>query len=249
MQPADYPSPCEPHRPVFRSGMSRSLLLPRLALLALSLFVTAKAASQGEIRGRVVESINAATYTYVQVDTGAAKVWAAAPQFSVKPGDTVVLGDAMPMPNYHSKTLNRTFEVVYFSGRATVNGVAALAGGGTVAPARSLPGLAVDLSNIARAPSGQTVAEVHSGRSALAGKPVIVRGRVVKFNANIMGRNWLHIRDGSGSEGSNNLTVTSAAQAKVGDLVVVTGRLAVDKDFGSGYRYALLVEEAKVTVE
>jgi hypothetical protein len=206
-------------------------------------------AAQVEIRGKVVESINASTYTYVQIDTGSAKVWAAAPQFTVKRGDTVVLGDAMPMPNYHSKTLNRTFEVVYFSGRATVNGVAAVAGPTAEAPARSLPGLAIDLSKIARAPGGQTVAEVHSGRAALAGKSVSIRGRVVKFNANIMGRNWLHIRDGSGGEGSNNLTVTSTGRAKVGDLVLVTGRLAVDKDFGSGYRYALLVEEAQVVVE
>jgi hypothetical protein len=212
-------------------------------------FAAASPGAQAEIRGQVVEAINAATYTYVQIDTGSAKVWAAAPQFTVKQGDTVALGDAMPMPNYHSKTLNRTFEVVYFSGRATVNGAAAVAGQAAVAPARNLPGLAVDLANIARAPGGQTVAEVHSGRAALAGKPVSVRGRVVKFNANIMGRNWLHIRDGSGVEGSNNLTVTSAGQAKVGDLVLVTGRLAVDKDFGSGYRYALLVEEAKVVVE
>ena len=225
------------------------LALSRAILLALPLLAAASPAPQGEIRGKVVESINAASYTYVQIDTGAAKVWAAAPQFTVKAGDTVALGDAMPMPNYHSKTLNRTFEVVYFSGRATVNGAAAVTGATAAAPARSLPGLAVDLSNIARAPGGQTVSEVHSGRAALAGKPVVVRGRVVKFNANIMGRNWLHIRDGSGVEGSNNLTVTSAGQAKVGDLVVVTGRLAVDKDFGSGYRYALLVEEAKLTVE
>lgn len=229
--------------------MPRSHLLARLGLLMVPVLAAASPGAQAEIRGRVVEAINAATYTYVQVDTGAAKVWAAAPQFTVKAGDTVALGDAMPMPNYHSKTLNRTFEVVYFSGRATVNGAAAVAGATTAAPARSLPGLAVDLSNIARAPGGQTVAEVHSGRAALAGKPVVVRGRVVKFNANIMGRNWLHIRDGSGVEGSNNLTVTSVGQAKVGDLVVVTGRLAVDKDFGSGYRYALLVEEAKLTVE
>jgi hypothetical protein len=223
--------------------------LLRAILLALPLLAAASPAPQGEIRGKVVESINAATYTYVHVDTGAAKVWAAAPQFTVKAGDTVALGDAMPMPNYHSKTLNRPFVVVYYSGRATVNGAAAVAGATAAAPTRSLPGLAVDLSNIARAPGGQTVAEVHSGRAALAGKPVVVRGRVVKFNANIMGRNWLHIRDGSGTEGNNNLTVTSAGQAKVGDLVVVTGRLAVDKDFGSGYRYALLVEEAKLTVE
>ncbi|MBM3864303.1 MAG: nucleotide-binding protein [Verrucomicrobia bacterium] len=229
--------------------MLRILLPPRLALFLLPLLAAASPAPPGEIRGKVVESINAASYTYVHVDTGAARVWAAAPQFAVKAGDSVALGDAMPMPNYHSKTLNRTFEVVYFSGRAAVNGVAAVAVEATAAPPRSLPGLAVDLSNLARAAGGQTVAEVHSGRAALAGQLVTVRGRVVKFNYNILGRNWLHIRDGSGTEGNNNLTVTSTGQAKVGDLVVVTGRLAVDKDFGSGYRYALLVEEAKLKVE
>ena len=82
--------------------MSPILALSRAILLTLPLLAAASPTPQGEIRGKVVESINAASYTYVQIDTGAAKVWAAAPQFTVKAGDTVALGDAMPMPNYHS---------------------------------------------------------------------------------------------------------------------------------------------------
>ena len=90
------------------------------------------------------------------------------------------------------------------------------------------------------------MAEVHAGKASLAGKPVKVRGKVVKVSTGIMGKNWLHLRDGTGEAGSNDLTVTTAATAQVGDVVVVTGTVTVDKDFGSGYRYAVLIEDAQV---
>ena len=65
----------------------------------------------------------------------------------------------------------------------------------------------------------------------------------------ILGRNWLHIRDGSGGQGNNDLLVTTTAEVKMGDTVLVTGKVALDKDFGSGYRYAVMIEDAKVVVE
>ena len=109
--------------------------------------------------------------------------------------------------------------------------------------------VAPDLSGIKRADNGQTVAEIVTGKAKFAGKPVAVRARVVKYNTNILGKNWLHIRDGSGGEGTNDLTVTTAGTAKVGDLVLVTGVLATNRDFGSGYQYPLIVEGATVVVE
>jgi hypothetical protein len=210
-----------------------------------------------EIKGTVAETMNAASYTYVLVNAGSGKpVWAAAPQFAVKAGDTVVLGGAMPMVNYQSKTLKRTFDVVYFSGSVAVNGSGAAAGAPTAElpaghPPLKGPGAQapINLSGINRAAGGQTVAEICTGKEKFVGQPIAVRGRVVKFNANILGKNWLHVRDGSGVDGSNDLTITTAAFAKVGDLVLVTGKLAADRDFGSGYRYGLMVEDAKVTVE
>lgn len=244
--------------------MKNSLLAGLMALaLGAGALRGAAPAKPGEINGKVVETMNAASYTYVLVDTGAAKVWAAAPQFAVKTGDTVTVAEAMPMANYQSKTLNRTFDVVYFSGSVSVNGarVAPPAGaadlpaghgampGGHGAMPGAMKGTAVDLSNIKRAPNGQTVAEIHANKAKLAGKPIALRGRVVKYNAQIMGKNWLHVRDGSGTEGTNDLTITTAATAKVGDLVLVTGTLAADRNFGSGYKYALIVEDAKVVVE
>jgi len=94
------------------------------------------------------------------------------------------------------------------------------------------------------------VAEVFAEKDALGGQKVAVRGKVVKVNANIMGRNWLHVRDGSGAEGTNDLTVTTPGFVPdVGDLVLVTGTVALNKDFGMGYSYDLIVEDAEVAIE
>ena len=107
----------------------------------------------------------------------------------------------------------------------------------------------VDLSGIEKAADGVTVAELFASKDELAGQPVTLRGKIVKVNAGIMGTNWLHVRDGSGEEGANNITVTSGQLADVGDVVLVTGVLTVDKDFGMGYRYDAIIEDAEITVE
>jgi len=108
----------------------------------------------------------------------------------------------------------------------------------------------IDLAGIAKADGGKTVAEVYAEKDALAGTAVAVRGKVVKVNAGIMDRNWLHVRDGSGEEGTNDLTVTTAGELPaVGATVLVSGTLAVNKDFGMGYQYPVILEEATVAVE
>jgi hypothetical protein len=117
-------------------------------------------------------------------------------------------------------------------------------------PTPAAPTEAVDLSGIAKADGGLTIAEVFEGKDQLAGQPILVRGKVVKSNPDIMGKNWLHVRDGSGAGGTNDLTVTTAgAVPNVGDTVVVKGVLALNKDFGMGYQYDVIVEDAEVTVE
>ena len=237
-------------------------MLCRLTLLLALAAAPIQAApdAAGAISGKVVETMNAASYTYVLIDTGAKKSWVAAPQFAVKVGDTAAIADAMPMKNYQSKTLNRTFDVVYFTGNISVNGApaapsttapiaapstAALPPGQRTMPAKTAP----DLTGIKRAENGQTVAEVITGKTKFAGRPIAIRARVVKYNAQILGQNWLHIRDGSGAPGTNDLTVTTTATAKVGDLVLVTGKLGTDRDFGSGYKYPLIIEDATVVVQ
>ncbi len=227
-------------------------LLGRLALLLALAVAPARAAAPAAsvaLTGKVTETMNAASYTYVLVDTGAKKSWAAAPQFAVKVGDTVAFADAMPMLNYQSKTLNRTFDVVYFTGNISVNGAPAAPAAPAPATAAKPANAGPDLTGITRAENGQTVTEVITGKAKFAGQPVAIRARVVKSNAQILGKNWLHIRDGSGGPGTNDLTVTTTATAKVGDLVLVTGKLGTDRDFGSGYKYPLIIEDATVVTQ
>ena len=109
----------------------------------------------------------------------------------------------------------------------------------------------VKLTGIAKADGGKTVEEIFNEKDALANQRVTLRGKVVKVNPNIMGTNWLHVRDGSGAEGSNDLTVTtnSAALPDVGETVLVVGTVTLDKDFGMGYQYPVMIDGAEVTVE
>ncbi|MBP6808665.1 MAG: hypothetical protein KAX64_07665 [Chromatiaceae bacterium] len=95
----------------------------------------------------------------------------------------------------------------------------------------------------------KSIADIYKEKAELAGKPVKLQGKVVKVNNNIMNRNFLHLQDGSGDPalGTNDLTITSEETAGMGDTVSVTGTLAVDMDFGSGYKYPLLLEKASIT--
>jgi hypothetical protein len=107
----------------------------------------------------------------------------------------------------------------------------------------------MDFSGIKKAAGGKSVQEIIANKANLNGKEVKLRGKVVKYNPNILGKNWLHVRDGTGSAGSNDLLVTTTDTAKVGDTVLVTGKVATDKDFGANYKYAVMVEDGKVVVE
>lgn len=215
----------------------------------------APAAKSASFTGPVVETMDAGGYTYVRVDKDGDAIWAAAPKCEMAEGTEVFIDMRMPMKNFHSETLDRTFEVVYFTGGFTeadkaqpgnaMGGQMAM-GGQTEHPNPTAGGTDVELAGIEKAEGGLTVAEVWGSSKSLAGQQVTVRGKVVKYNSGIMGRNWIHVRDGSGSDGTNDLTVTSQGMANVGDLVTVKGTIAVDRDFGAGYKYAVIMEDADV---
>ncbi|MBU2676814.1 MAG: nucleotide-binding protein [Gammaproteobacteria bacterium] len=216
---------------------------------------------EGMIRGTVLETMDAASYTYVLLDTAEGQRWVAAKQTPVAVGDVVQTNHGMAMQNFTSRSLNRTFEVIYFSG-ALQNLSATTPPAGH--PATALPtghptttaapvAAGTTVADLAVDPveEGKDIAWVYANKDSLEGQPVSLRGKVVKSNANILGTNWLHIQDGSGSasDGSNNLVVTSAAEAAIGDTVVVAGNIVLERDFGAGYSYPVLLEDASLTVE
>jgi len=205
--------------------------------------------------GKVLEVLNASNYTYLRVDTGKEKLWLAGPTIQVKAGDRVFFPQGMPMPGFQSKALGRTFDLIYFVDSIDREGATPAKGalppghpqtapgaGGTVTPK-------MDFSKITKPAGGKTVAEIFQEKKQLSGKKISVRGKVVKFSEQIMGKNWIHLNDGTVKEGGEDLTITTKAKSKIGDTVLVRGVVVTDKDLGSGYHYAVIIEDAEVAVE
>lgn len=221
------------------------------------------------LTGTILETMDSGGYTYMKLKSADGETWVAVNKAKVTKGQSVTIAAPMPMDGFESKTLNRKFDHIIFGTLASepaAAGAPAMPGmpGGTgEAPAGVPPEVAARHAAAASGPEvaekisvkkaegadARTVAELYAQRAALKGKPVTVRGKVVKFNGGIMGRNWIHLRDGSGSpEGKDNdLTVTTSDSVAKGDVVVVRGTVAVDRDLGAGYTYVVLVEDAKVT--
>src|ERR1035437_2682931 len=211
-------------------------------------------------KGTVVETMNASRYTYVRIDTGTNKIWAAGPAAAVKVGDSVSVEAGLPNKNFNSPTLKRKFDTLYFVGAITPSGSSACPAG--AADASTLPpghpslktagheaSTNAAIEAIQKPDGGKTVAEIWAGKAQLAGKPVVVRAKVVRVIANVMGMNFLHLRDGTGSEGDNDLTVTTKAVVTVGQVITARGLLTTDKDYGSGYKYDVIMEDATVSAK
>ena len=214
----------------------------------------AQPAAGNTFTGTVVETMEAGPYTYVRVEANGREIWAAANRFAVTVGERVVVPLDMPMESFHSDTLDRDFPLIYFAGAIAREGEttapAMPAGHPPISGAGAAHGTA-PVAPVEPVPGGLTIADVWAGKSRLAGSTVTVRGRVVKFNPGIMGTNWMHLQDGSGSaaNGTHDLTVTTPAAVTVGDVVTATGTVAVDQDFGAGYAYPVIIREAAIVAK
>ena len=215
----------------------------------------------GMVRGTVLETMNAGGYTYALIETESDQRWVASQQIPVEVGDVVQVSQGMPMQEFQSKSLNRTFDVVYFvDGMQNLTAAGAPADQPTAGLPPGHPPMPADSGTadatapavaVAAVEEGKDIAWVYANKADLAGQPVSLRGQIVKYNAGILGWNFLHIQDGSGdaADGSNDLIVTTRAEAAVGQTVVVTGSVILDKDFGAGYSYPVLLEDATLAAE
>ena len=202
------------------------------------------------IKGKVLEVLDAGSFVYLRLQTKDGETWAAIAKAPVKKGAEVTIENATTMTNFESKTLNRKFDQIVF-GSIAMSGTGAAAGGDMAAMhagvAKTADGGDVKVAK-ASGPDARTVAEIVSRKADLKDKTVVVRGKVVKFTGGVLGKNWIHLRDGSGSaaDGTNDVLVTTTDEAKIDDVVLVKGVVHLDRDFGSGYSYQVLIEEASV---
>ena len=190
----------------------------------------------------VQEVIQVSSYTYLRVKENDADFWIAIKKTPVEPGETISYANPMEMRDFTSKELQRTFDKIFFIG--------AYRKGGASAPAAASPRTkpAIDKKEISVEPAqgGISIGELFSNKDTYAGKTVIIKGQVVKFSAAIMSRNWVHLQDGTSGDGKHDLTITTQDTAAIGDVVTFEGKIALDKDFGAGYKYEVIMEEAKI---
>lgn len=213
--------------------------------------------ASGTISGKVVETMNSGGYTYVCLEKSGTKTWVAAPEMKVTVGSKMTFLPGQTMYNFTSKTLNRTFDNIAFSpgpaaGGAGGKSAAANVPGGDPSHRGSKANVSGLDKNVkvekASGANAYTVSEVYAKSASLNKKTVSVRGKVVKFSQGIMGKNWAHLQDGSGDQqkGTHNLVATTLDTVAVGDVVTATGTFAKDRDFGAGYLYKAILEDAKV---
>lgn len=195
------------------------------------------------VTGEIVETMDTGNYTYVLIRTGDKTLWAATEQFNAVVGSRVSIPRGMLVKDFESPTLGRKFDELYFADSIEVvdsTDKSPVAGEATSPE---------PVEQISPPEGGLSVAEVYQRRQEIAGSTVTVRGKVVKYTERVMGRNWLHITDGSGTGSQRDLTINTLDTARLGDVVTAKGLVAIDEDLGYGYFYEVVIKDASVTRE
>ncbi len=193
----------------------------------------------------VQEAIQVGGYTYVRVKEGDKEYWMAATTMDAKQGETLFYETAMEMKNFESKELKRTFDSILFVENLSKIPPATAAPGTKATPQK--PSIEKENVTVAPATGGVTISQLFSNVNSYANKFVKIKGKIVKVNNGIMGKNWAHVQDGTSNGSDFDLTVTTNDMVNVGDIVTFTGKIALNKDFGFGYSYKVLLEDAKAT--
>lgn len=212
-------------------------------MLASALCSSALFAAKGDVyTGVVVDILNGGGYTYLEVeDSFKKKYWVALEGVKIDKGTEVRFNEEMRVQNFESKSLNKKFDDIIFGSNLQYRTKTPEAGN-----------LAMITQIVKESPYKQngtlSVQEVIEKRESFKGKSVSIRGRVVKASENILERNFIHIQDGT-ADGNEvgRIVFTSKELPKVGDVVTAKGVVNVDKDFGSGYVYKIIVENASFT--
>jgi hypothetical protein len=202
------------------------------------------------VRTAVVnEVLQATNYTYLNVNQGDESYWMAISKRTIEPGSTISYTSALEMNNFTSKDLSRTFESIYFVDQISVHSDSSMMTQSEDSPHRMKPVLEKMDIEVEPIEGGITLAQLYENSQNYADQVITVRGVVTKANRAILDRNWFHVQDGTGDAESFDLTITTQDDAQVGDVVTFKGKITLNKDFGAGYQYDVIMEEAALLTE
>jgi len=201
----------------------------------------------------VEEVIQVTGYTYMRVNEDGKEKWLAGPTAAVETGKEFYYGNSMEMLNFESKELGRSFEKIYFVDHILDN-PGALNQPIQDPDGKSTPQISESLKLVTQKSEVKiefisdsiSIAELFENKEKYKGQIVKLKGKVTKYNPAIMNVNWFHIQDGTDFNGEFDLTVTTLDEVKVDDIVTVQGKVTLNKDFGAGYFYDVIIEEAVV---
>ncbi len=201
----------------------------------------------------VEEVIQTTSYTYLHVKENDSLKWLATPSMVAQAGETYYYMDGLQMLKFESKELHKTFDEVLFLGgvskepitgnKPTAATPPGHAGAEQPYTRKATPEVKKNIA-IETPKDGITIAELLSHKESYAGKTIRIKGEVTKFTAAIMDKNWIHLQDGTESNGKFDLTITSSDNVKVGDIVYLEGKVVLNKDFGYGYFFEVMMEDA-----
>ncbi|HSP88668.1 MAG TPA: hypothetical protein VLN45_11080 [Ignavibacteriaceae bacterium] len=193
---------------------------------------------------RVIEQFDASDYTYMKVEERDDEYWIAVPKMEVENDAVLYFTKSMEMKNFHSETLDRTFESILFVEDISQTPKSK---DGKI----SHPNVESTKEDIKVEPlkDGYSIAKIFDEKESLSGKTIKVKGKVIKYNEGILDRNWIHIQDGTGEQGKHDLVVTTVGSVQIGQTIIAEGTVTLDKDFGSGYKYSVLLENAEIKPE
>jgi hypothetical protein len=196
----------------------------------------------------VKEVVQAQSYTYMLVKEKFVEFWIATEKVISGVGDTLYYVDAFEMKEFHSKELERDFESIMFVNKISDKPIKKTEEWyNKNHNTKSTKGAKYNIE--LEVPEGAvSISGIYSQTESLKDKKVLVRGVVMKYNEKIMNKNWVHLQDGTDHEGSFDLTLTTQDVVHLGDTVLFEGVLKLDKDFGAGYVYPVIVEDAKLMV-
>ena len=178
------------------------------------------------------------SYTYLNLESKSEIVWIAISKTKLNKGEIIDVDLGTPFKNFASKELKRSFKELYLISKYKVNGKDF----GGKPSLHNKKEIKANISKGSIIKSDYTILEIFNKKDSLKNKVINIRGQVVKFTPKIMGKNWIHVQDGSGSYGTNDLTITSKEIVKVGEVIHIKGTLITHKDFGAGYSYKALIE-------
>ena len=226
-----------------------------LVIFLISFLVTAQNphADSGLTKGIVQEVLQVSAYTYLNVlEENDTKRWIAVPTIDAKLGEIYYYKGGMEMPDFESQELDRKFDTVLFLGSITSAEAIDLDKGlvdpNAVVVEDSKPTKQATLEklelNIEEVEGGIRIGDLFENKELYNGKTIKIKGEVTKFSKAILGKNWVHFQDGSQYNGAYDLMITTQENLMVGDVVVFEGVIALNKDFGAGYFYNIILEEA-----